>query len=118
MSSATPAILALGEAMLEFNQARADTPDAYLRGFGGDTSNMAIAAARLLNVRGRVGYVTRVGDDPFGRSCSTSGSAKASTRERRDGRRCANRRLLRHPRTARPGVFVSARGIGSVADAP
>ena len=66
-SSATPAILALGEAMLEFNQARADTPDAYLRGFGGDTSNMAIAAARLLNVRGRVGYVTRVGDDPFGR---------------------------------------------------
>jgi 2-dehydro-3-deoxygluconokinase len=62
-----PAILALGEAMLEFNQARADAPDAYLRGFGGDTSNMAIAAARLLGVRGQVGYVTRVGDDPFGR---------------------------------------------------
>ena len=46
-SSSAPAIVALGEAMLEFNQARAEAPDAYLRGFGGDTSNMAIAASRL-----------------------------------------------------------------------
>ena len=67
-SSGTPAILALGEPMLEFNQTRADSPDAYLRGFGGDTSNMAIAAARLVGgTSGRVGYVTRVGDDAFGR---------------------------------------------------
>jgi 2-dehydro-3-deoxygluconokinase len=66
-SSSTPAILAVGEAMVEFNQARPDAPDAYLRGFGGDTSNMAIATARLLGVAGRVGYVTRIGDDPFGR---------------------------------------------------
>ncbi len=64
----TPAIVALGEPMLEFNQARADAPDAYLRGFGGDTSNMAIAASRLLgDPGGRVGYVTRVGSDAFGR---------------------------------------------------
>jgi 2-dehydro-3-deoxygluconokinase len=35
-----------------------------LQGFGGDTSNFAIAAARQ---GARVGYVTRVGDDPFGR---------------------------------------------------
>ena len=63
-----PAIVALGEPMLEFNQARADAPDAYLRGFGGDTSNMAIAASRLLGTAaGGVGYVTRVGDDAFGR---------------------------------------------------
>jgi len=63
-----PAIVALGEPMLEFNQARADAPDAYLRGFGGDTSNMAIAASRLLGgAAGRVGYVTRVGNDAFGR---------------------------------------------------
>ena len=61
-------IVALGEAMIEFNQARADAPDAYLRGFGGDTSNMAIAASRLVGTGGgRVGYVTRVGDDAFGR---------------------------------------------------
>jgi 2-dehydro-3-deoxygluconokinase len=66
-NSATPAIVALGEPMVEFNQARAESPDHYLRGFGGDTSNMAIAAARLLGIAGRVGYATRVGDDAFGR---------------------------------------------------
>ena len=62
-----PSIVALGEPMVEFNQARADVPEHYLRGFGGDTSNMAIAAARLAGEPGRVGYVTRVGDDAFGR---------------------------------------------------
>jgi 2-dehydro-3-deoxygluconokinase len=66
-SEAFPAIVALGEAMVEFNQARADAPEQYLRGFGGDTSNAAIAAARLLGEPGRVGYATRVGDDAFGR---------------------------------------------------
>jgi 2-dehydro-3-deoxygluconokinase len=63
-----PAILSLGEPMIEFNQTRADAPDRYLRGFGGDTSNMAIAAARLAGRDGpRVGYITRVGADAFGR---------------------------------------------------
>jgi len=64
-SPATPAIVALGEAMVEFNQARAEAPDVYLRGFGGDTSNMAIAASRL---GAASGYVTRVGNDAFGRA--------------------------------------------------
>ena len=59
-----PAIVALGEPMIEFNQARAEAPEYYVRGFGGDTSNMAIAAARL---GASTGYVTRVGDDAFGR---------------------------------------------------
>lgn len=55
-------ILCLGEAMVEFNQ----QPDgSYIHGFGGDTSNCAIAAARQ---GARVGYVTQVGADPFGRS--------------------------------------------------
>ncbi|MEO8675977.1 MAG: sugar kinase [Casimicrobiaceae bacterium] len=62
-----PTIVALGEPMIEFNQARADAPEQYLRGFGGDTSNVAIAAARLVGETARVGYVTRVGDDAFGR---------------------------------------------------
>ena len=57
-------ILAIGEAMVEFNQARGGAADAWLQGFGGDTSNMAIAAARL---GARCGYVTRVGNDAFGR---------------------------------------------------
>jgi 2-dehydro-3-deoxygluconokinase len=57
-------ILALGEAMVEFNEARAGDDRTWLQGFGGDTSNAAIAAARL---GARAGYVTRVGDDAFGR---------------------------------------------------
>ncbi|KAF4531089.1 hypothetical protein B566_EDAN019109, partial [Ephemera danica] len=39
-------ILALGEPMVELNQHRHDDARQYLRGFGGDTSNAAIAAAR------------------------------------------------------------------------
>ncbi len=50
--------------MIEFNQTQASQPRAYVQGFGGDTSNMAIAAARL---GARVGYVTRLGNDAFGR---------------------------------------------------
>ena len=57
-------VIALGEAMIEFNQAHADDPSTWLQGFGGDTSNMAIAAARL---GARTGYVTRVGGGAFGR---------------------------------------------------
>lgn len=57
-------IVAIGEAMVEFNQMRADDPATYLQGFGGDTSNTVIAAARL---GARSGYVTRVGNDAFGR---------------------------------------------------
>ncbi len=57
-------IVAIGEAMVEFNQVRRDDPGSWLQGFGGDTSNTVIAAARL---GARAGYVTRVGDDPFGR---------------------------------------------------
>ena len=57
-------IVALGEPLIEFNQTQARDPRAYVQGFGGDTSNMAIAAARL---GARAGYVTRLGGDSFGR---------------------------------------------------
>jgi 2-dehydro-3-deoxygluconokinase len=56
-------VAALGEGMVEFNQTRAGEPT-WLQGFGGDTSNAAIAAARA---GARVAYVSRVGDDHFGR---------------------------------------------------
>lgn len=58
-------VLAIGEAMVEFNQqpAAAAGPAVYLAGFGGDTSNCAVAAARM---GARSGYLTQVGDDPFG----------------------------------------------------
>ena len=55
-------ILCFGEALVEFNQ----QPDGtYKQGFGGDTSNCAIAAARQ---GANVGYLTQVGADPFGQS--------------------------------------------------
>lgn len=57
-------VVALGEAMVEFNQTSPGQPQ-YLQGFGGDTSNAVIAAARA---GARTAYLTRVGDDSFGRS--------------------------------------------------
>ena len=56
-------IVSIGEPMVEFNQTRPGERD-FLQGFGGDTSNMIIAAARS---GARTAYVTRVGDDEFGR---------------------------------------------------
>ena len=56
-------LVALGEPLVEFNQTR-DAGGAYVQGFGGDTSNCAIAAARL---GARAAYVTRIGNDAFGR---------------------------------------------------
>jgi 2-dehydro-3-deoxygluconokinase len=55
-------IVALGEAMVEFNQTQAEPP-LYLQGFGGDTSNAAIAAARA---GAQVAYLTRLGTDRWG----------------------------------------------------
>ncbi|SPS03081.1 sugar kinase [Cupriavidus taiwanensis] len=57
-------IVALGEAMVEFNHAGPRGSRTYLQGFGGDTSNAVIAAARQ---GARCAYVTRLGDDEFGR---------------------------------------------------
>jgi 2-dehydro-3-deoxygluconokinase len=57
--------VAMGEPMLEFNQqpGAEGSPRLYLEGFGGDTSNATIAAARQ-GVRSA--YVTGVGDDIAG----------------------------------------------------
>ena len=57
-------VVALGEAMLEFNQTAAGEPN-YLQGFGGDTSNAAIAAARA---GAATAYLTRLGQDAFGQA--------------------------------------------------
>jgi len=56
-------IVSIGEPMIEFNQTRRGERR-YLQGFGGDSSNMIIAAARS---GARAAYVTRIGDDEFGR---------------------------------------------------
>ena len=55
-------ILAYGEPLIEFNQ-QPDDPTRYLQGFGGDTSNFCIAAARQ---GATTGYITAVGADSFG----------------------------------------------------
>lgn len=57
-------IVSFGEPMVEFNQTGQGDGRLYLQGFGGDTSNFAIAAARQ---RARVAFVSAVGDDPYGR---------------------------------------------------
>ena len=62
-TSRRPHILAFGEPMVEFNQTGDGGGRLYLQGFGGDTSNFAIAAARQ---GARVGYLSAVGDDPYG----------------------------------------------------
>ncbi len=56
-------ILALGEPMVEFNQTGEASGRTYLQGFGGDTSNFAISAARQ---GARAGYVSALGDDVYG----------------------------------------------------
>ncbi|WP_072385668.1 sugar kinase [Hyphomicrobium sp. CS1BSMeth3] len=58
-----PEILAIGEPMVEFNQSGGHGSRAYLQGFGGDTSNFAIAAARQ---GADSAYFTRLGDDIYG----------------------------------------------------
>lgn len=58
-----PDLICFGEPMVEF--ARLEDPDRplFLQGFGGDTSNVAVAAARQ---EASVGMLARVGDDGFG----------------------------------------------------
>ena len=56
-------LLAIGEALVEFNQPKEGAP--FVQGFGGDTSNAMIAAARL---GADTAYFTAVGADRFGQA--------------------------------------------------
>ncbi len=61
-------IVSLGEPMVELcatTTGRLRDVPMYKMGWGGDTSNFAVAATRLGR---RVGYVCRLGDDEFGKS--------------------------------------------------
>ena len=63
-----PDIIAIGEPMLEFNaeeEGALSDVGRFVVGWGGDTSNFCIAARRA---GGRVGYLTRLGEDEFGES--------------------------------------------------
>jgi 2-dehydro-3-deoxygluconokinase len=63
-----PDIIAMGEPMLEFNaeeEGALSQAGRFTVGWGGDTSNFSVAASRA---GGKVGYLTRLGDDEFGES--------------------------------------------------
>lgn len=57
-------ILAFGEPMVEFNQTGGAGAREYLQGFGGDSSNFAVAAARQ---GAKTGYISALGADAHGR---------------------------------------------------
>lgn len=57
-------LFAIGEPLMEFAEIRRAEERLFMPGFGGDTSNVAVAAARL---GAKVGYFTHVGEDAFGR---------------------------------------------------
>ena len=56
-------LLAFGEPLMEFAEVERSGERLYLPGFGGDSSNAAIAAARQ---GAKVAYFTALGDDAFG----------------------------------------------------
>ncbi len=63
-----PDLISLGEPMAEFaaeERGRLGEVTRFRRGWGGDTCNVVIAAARL---GASAGYITRVGGDEFGRA--------------------------------------------------
>jgi 2-dehydro-3-deoxygluconokinase len=63
-----PEIIAIGEPMIELNAAGEGLLSEvghFVAGWGGDTSNFSVAACRA---GGKVGYLTRLGDDEFAES--------------------------------------------------
>ena len=61
--STSPAIVCLGEPLIEFNRPREGDGRTWLQGFGGDSQNVAIAAARQ---GASSGYLTSLGQDWMG----------------------------------------------------
>lgn len=61
-------IITIGEPLLEFSASKSGDlhqVEQFIVGWGGDTSNFAVAASRS---GGKVAYITRLGQDEFGRS--------------------------------------------------
>ncbi|WP_422014178.1 sugar kinase [Reyranella sp.] len=61
--TSSPDIVCLGEPLIEFNRPREGDGRTWLQGFGGDSQNVAIAAARQ---GASAGYLTSVGQDWMG----------------------------------------------------
>lgn len=117
----TPALVCIGEPMLELNQ-QAPAPDGralFLQNHGGDTSNAAIAAARQ---GASVAYLTAVGQDPAGDSFMALWAAEGvdASGVRRDGARPTAVYLVHHAPAGhsfhyyRHGSAASAFGPGDL----
>src|SRR5260370_17045752 len=61
--STSPALVCLGEPLIEFNRPREGDGRTWLQGFGGDSQNVAIAAARQ---GAAAGYLPSLGQDWLG----------------------------------------------------
>lgn len=61
--STSPSIVCLGEPLIEFNRPREGDGRTWIQGFGGDSQNVAIAAARQ---GASAGYITSLGQDWMG----------------------------------------------------
>lgn len=61
--TAFPAIVSIGEPLIEFNRPKEGDGRTWLQGFGGDSQNVAIAAARQ---GATAGYITSLGQDWMG----------------------------------------------------
>ncbi len=59
----SPALISLGEPLIEFNRPKEGDGRTWLQGFGGDSQNAAIAAARQ---GASAGYLTSLGEDWMG----------------------------------------------------
>jgi 2-dehydro-3-deoxygluconokinase len=94
--STFPGLICLGEPMIEFNRPREGDGKTWLQGFGGDTSNAAIAAARQ---GASVGYVTSLGTDWMGDAFLALWQAEGVD----------SSRVLRHER-APTGVYFVTHG--------
>ena len=97
--------------MVEFNQTGEGARGRlYLQGYGGDSSNFAIAAARQ---GARVAYVSALGDDPYGRMLRELWDREGVNHARRAHRRRGlHRDLLRHPRRAGPPLPLLPQRLG------
>jgi 2-dehydro-3-deoxygluconokinase len=61
--STSPALVSIGEPLIEFNRPKEGDGRTWLQGFGGDSQNVAIAAARQ---GASAGYLSSVGQDWMG----------------------------------------------------
>ncbi len=95
----SPDIVCLGEPLIEFNRPKDGDGRTWLQGFGGDSQNVAIAAARQ---GASTGYLTSVGEDWMGDAFLDLWKSEAVDASR----------VTRHPKAPTGVVFVTHSAAG------